>query len=234
MDRSDLDLILLLSSSSASLERAPGDKDNWIERAGGQLPPYVRKLARGIMKSGKTMSQAIAIAISRIKKWAVGGDDVDADTVAKSVKALAEWTALKAKNAAGKIVKASSSDGDYLFLSNIGSFNTDLVRRAWTAHYRLNRPKLDDGYVSDSGYISELWTDHLIIENYDGETRYEKVPYSISGADVVFGEPQRVERSWVPVNDDLSLNEQKLLSAVLKMSAPSKHLERVRTLAQRG
>lgn len=81
-------------SSSASLDESPNK--NWVENNGG-LPPYVRKIARGIMKSGKTKSQAIAIAISRIKKWAAGGDDVDPDTRAQAAKALAQWEALKAK-----------------------------------------------------------------------------------------------------------------------------------------
>jgi hypothetical protein len=91
---SESDYKFIALSSSASLDESP--KHNWVEDAGG-LPPYVRKLARGIMKSGKTKSQAIAIAISRIKKWAAGGDDVDADTRAKAAKALAQWEALKAK-----------------------------------------------------------------------------------------------------------------------------------------
>ena len=96
MKSEDYELIIELSSS-ASLAEKPGNDDNWIEKKGGNLPPYVRKVARGIMKSGKTKSQAIAIAISRIKKWAAGGDNVDADTKAKAAKALAEWEALKAK-----------------------------------------------------------------------------------------------------------------------------------------
>ncbi len=94
---SDYRLVLELASSSASLDESPNT--NWVESSGG-LPPYVRKLARGIMKSGKTKSQAIAIAISRIKKWAAGGGDVDADTRAKAAKALAQWESLTAKNAA--------------------------------------------------------------------------------------------------------------------------------------
>jgi len=96
MEYKDYDLIVSLSSS-ASLDESP--KHNWVEDSGG-LPPYVRKLARGIMRSGKTKSQAIAIAISQIKRWAAGGEDVDADTRAKAAKALAQWTALKAKNTA--------------------------------------------------------------------------------------------------------------------------------------
>ncbi len=103
----DQELILKLSSS-ASLADAPGDQDNWIERTGpggrgGELPPYVRKLARGIMKSGKSKAHAIAIAISRIKRWAAGGEDVDPDTRAKAAAALAEWEALKAKSHSVKL-----------------------------------------------------------------------------------------------------------------------------------
>lgn len=94
MNSEDYELIAL--SSSASLAEVPGD-NNWIEKKGGNLPPYVRKVARGIMKSGKTKSQAIAIAISRIKRWAAGGDNVDPDTRAKAIAALAAWEALKAK-----------------------------------------------------------------------------------------------------------------------------------------
>lgn len=94
MNVDDYELVIQLSSS-ASLDESPNS--NWVEDGGG-LPPYVRKLARGIMKSGKTKSQAIAIAISRVKKWAAGGDDVDADTRAKAAKAAAQWAALKAKN----------------------------------------------------------------------------------------------------------------------------------------
>lgn len=84
--------------SSASLDRSPGK--NWIENVGGELPAYIRELARSIEKSGKTLEQAIPIAISRVKVWAAGGGGVSAQTQAKAAKALAEWTALKGKNKA--------------------------------------------------------------------------------------------------------------------------------------
>ena len=84
------DIIAL--GSSASLDRSP--KKNWVENA-GELPAYVREVARSIEKTGKTLSQAIAIAISRIKKWAATGKG---EVKAKAIKALAEWEALKAKN----------------------------------------------------------------------------------------------------------------------------------------
>lgn len=212
MDRQDASLIVLLSTSSASLADKPGNDDNWIERAGGELPPYVRKIARAIMKSGKSKSQAIAIAISRMKKWAAGGEDVDADTRAKAAKALASWEALKAKNAAKKLVKAARADGSsYLMLSNLGSFNTDLVRRAWSAH---SRPHHDGPYeVSAYSYITELWTDHIIVEReYDGDRpRYVRVNYSVVGDDVIFGDEVEVKHAWIEADEQLTLDEVRLL-----------------------
>ena len=69
---------------------------NWVEQEGG-LPAYIEKVAIGIMKgTGKSRSDAIKIAISRIKVWATG-KGVNADTQARAVAALAEWQALRAK-----------------------------------------------------------------------------------------------------------------------------------------
>lgn len=113
---------ILTLGSSASLDRSP--KKNWVENA-GNLPPYVREVARSIEKTGKTLEQAIAIAISRIKKWAVSGDG---EVKAKAQKALAQWEALKAKNKAKKkgkgTVKASAlarvrDEAIYLELSRV-------------------------------------------------------------------------------------------------------------------
>ena len=80
---------------------------NWIARLGG-LPAYVQNIAKGVMKSGKTESQAIQIAIGTIKRWARGGGKVSPEVRAAAAKALAEWEALRAKNAAKKVVKAAS------------------------------------------------------------------------------------------------------------------------------
>ena len=236
MDRNDASLILLLASSSASLADAPGDQDNWIERTGpggrkGELPAYVRKLARGIMKSGKTKSQAIAIAISRIKVWAGGGDDVDADTRAKAAKALAEWEALKAKNAAKQVVKASRNDGsEYLLLSQVGSFNTELVRRSWDAHERERRQAFEAAHPASRdlsapaslmypySWIRELWTDYLVVEveSSDGLC-FQKVPYTVAGTEVTFADPVPIQQQWVELPDDeeLSVLEKSLLADVL-------------------
>lgn len=90
-----------MSHSSAThrpLERAPGNRDNWVEKSGG-LPRYIERIAKHIRSdSGLSTSRAIASAISQVKKWARGGDDVSAATRAKAAKAVAQWSALKAKN----------------------------------------------------------------------------------------------------------------------------------------
>lgn len=233
LDNQDEQLAVLLATSSASLADAPGDQDNWIERAGpggrkGQLPRYVRKIARAIMKTGKSKSQAIAIAISRIKRWAAGGEDVNADTRAKAAAALAQWEALKAKNAAKKVVKASHLDGStYLILSDTSSFNTDIVRRAWSnyqeacrdAEHAVARTLPAYGVAPakasfDWGYVDELWTDHIVVAYDSGQTY--KVSYSV-GPDnsVSFGAPVAVRREWVEVDDDDLTTEEALLLADL-------------------
>ena len=81
---------------------------NWVARGGG-LPAYIQHIAHDIMEKGdKTESQAIAIAISQVKKWAAGVGDVDAGTRAAAQKALDEWEALKAKSKGKKAVNASA------------------------------------------------------------------------------------------------------------------------------
>jgi hypothetical protein len=74
---------------------------NWIARLGG-LPAYIQNVAKGILKRGKTESQAIQMAIGVIKNWASGRGKVSPEVRAAAAKALAQWEALKAKNAAKK------------------------------------------------------------------------------------------------------------------------------------
>ena len=226
LDTSDYDLIRLSMvelTSSASLDRSP--KKNWVENA-GQLPPYVRKLARAIEKNGHSLSSAISIAISRVKAWAAGGDDVDADTSAKAAKALAQWEALKAKNAAKQVTKLSREDGsEYLMLSNISSFNTEVVRRTWDAYqraareaYQLANPGTNRDYDAvPYTWIRELWTDFIIIESEGARAPgYLKVPYTVDSNNVVtFGEPETVEMVWKDSNGELSITEKTLLKDIL-------------------
>ncbi|WNN94988.1 hypothetical protein SEA_MAGRITTE_11 [Microbacterium phage Magritte] len=220
LDYDDKDL-LVLATSSASLDESP--KENWVERGGG-LPPYVRKLARAIMKTGKSKSQAIAIAISRIKKWAAGGDDVNADTRAKAAAALAKWEKLKAKNKAGQVklsVHEDTGEG-YLMLTatSAKSFNVDNVRRAWDGlqSSRRRSSAVPDAY--SYSWIRELWTDHIIVENETKNgVRFEKIPYEVDGREVIFGDPVQVEQAWresedtaVKLTDELTENESELLA----------------------
>lgn len=130
--------------SSASLDRSP--KSNWVENS-GELPAYVREIARSIEKTGKTLSSAISIAISRIKVWAAGGDDVSAKTQAKASKALAEWTALKAKN------KSRSKGSDSVKATWVDLLDADSETVILTAiEDRYIRLALEDGY--DPGAVA--------------------------------------------------------------------------------
>lgn len=216
--------LLVLATSSASLDESP--KENWVERGGG-LPPYVRKLARAIMKTGKSKSQAIAIAISRIKKWAAGGDGVDADTKAKAAAALAKWEKLKASNKAGKVALTDYPDreGKYLMLTATKSFNTAQVRTAYEGIQAAERRARGSKEPYSYSWIRELWTDHIIVENESEGTRgvtFQKIPYVVENGEVLFGDPVQVEQAWresedtaVKLTDELTENESGLLADLI-------------------
>jgi hypothetical protein len=102
---------LIVAFAGCSLDDSPGS--NWVEGVGG-LPTYICEIARAIKRTGKTTSEAISIAVSRVKVWA-SGKGVDKDTQAKAAKAVAEWEAKKAKShakSAGKKVAASAVTSD--------------------------------------------------------------------------------------------------------------------------
>lgn len=81
------------------LDRSP--KKNWVENSGG-LPDYIERVAKHIhYEGGKSISQAISMAISQVKKWAVQGK-------AEAQKAIAQWEKLKASNKARQAVKLSA------------------------------------------------------------------------------------------------------------------------------
>lgn len=228
MDSNDTELLVLLAAAGpCSLDESP--KKNWVERSGG-LPNYICHIAKGVMKSGKSRSQAIAIAVSRVKKWAAGGDDVDADTRAKAAKAVAQWEKLKTKNAAKKLSLAMRDDySEYILLSNISSFNTETVRRAWETREREQRQAYEAAHPSSRDiaapssalypyrWIRELWTDFIIVEcEFRDGMAYQKIPYTVSGNDVTFGEPDPVVQKWVEApNDELNSIERRLLADVL-------------------
>lgn len=256
LDQHDTDLVVFLAGAGGagcSLDSSP--KKNWVERGGG-LPNYICRIARAVMRSGKSKSSAIAIAVSRTKKWAAGGDDVDADTRAKAAKAVAQWEALKAKNKAKKVVKASrqGDDAEYLMLSNIGSFNTEMVRRAWDAEERVRRHAYeaehedarDIAAPSSTLYpyrwVRELWSDFIIVESETerAQSAFLKIPYTVVGGKVVFGEPDTVEQVWQEIeddgldDDDINEIERALLQDVLVLSASHKsYLEIIQGIAQK-
>ena len=121
----------MIALVGCSLDRSPGK--NWVENS-GSLPDYICRIARAIHRSGHPISQSIAIAVSRVKKWAAGLDDVDADTRAKAAAAVAQWEALKAKNKAKTVAKkagnAAKGDGgrDRDRVRATGETMTDLDR----------------------------------------------------------------------------------------------------------
>lgn len=79
-------------------------KKNWVENEGG-LPKYIEDIALALIRGGKKRETAIQIAISRVKRWAAGGDDVKPDTRAKAEAAVAQWEKMKASAAAKRAAK---------------------------------------------------------------------------------------------------------------------------------
>lgn len=97
---------MVKSSVYPDLDRS--SRKNWVESAGG-LPSYIERIAKHIhYEGGKDISTAISMAISQVKRWAAGGGGVSAKTQALAAKALAQWEALKGKNAAKQAVKMSA------------------------------------------------------------------------------------------------------------------------------
>jgi len=218
-DAKDYDLILFLAGGSpCSLATTP-EKDNWVDHKGG-LPNYICRIARAVKRSGRSTSQSIAIAVSRVKRWAAGAGDVTAKTRAKAAKAVAEWEKLKMSRTKDELVMLTSRrDGENMIaLSRISNFNTSVVYEAWE---QVEKDRMDvyldlnphlkyvdyDGYPVGirTSWIVELWIRHIIVEVFFssvGETRFLKIPYEVSGSTVDFGDPEEVEKTFVPVGDD--------------------------------
>jgi len=76
--------------------------------AGMQLPAYIQNVRDGLMKSGKSESQATQMAIGIVRNWAEGhdghGNKVSAEVQAAATKAIAEYEADRAR------AKATRSD----------------------------------------------------------------------------------------------------------------------------
>lgn len=72
-----------------------GPGPNWVTRAHG-LPLYIRAIARAQLRAGVSESDAIALAVGIVRRWARGAGDVTEPTRARARAALAEWDAKKA------------------------------------------------------------------------------------------------------------------------------------------
>ena len=103
--------------------KAPGpctlnrsSRHNWVEDEGG-LPNYICQVASAIVRSGKTIDQAVPIAIATMARWAVGGGGVSDAVKARAAAALAEFeakaAAAKAKGVAGVETDFDLSVADY-------------------------------------------------------------------------------------------------------------------------
>lgn len=210
--RDELDLIV--EFAGCSLDESPGS--NWVQRAGG-LPDYICRIAKAIKKTGKTTSQAIAIAVSRVKVWA-SGKGVDHDTQAKASEALAAWEKLRATSHAKTAAKAATASlsrsrpADVLALANT-SYNVDSVRQAWQKNGldgNAARPLDPDGDGDDDGpavpswnrpWIKEMWSDFLIVECDDGDLF--KISFDVDDNGVVdFDDPIPVKTQYVAINSD--------------------------------
>lgn len=223
--RDEIDLIAALAG--CSLDEKPGS--NWVQDAGG-LPEYICEIARAIKRTGKTTSQAISIAVSRVKKWAAGVG-VDKKTQAKAAAAVAEWEKLKGKSkakSAAKDVKAShlsTVEAEVLLLAKTTEYNVDIVRDAFrkrtqdarNAWYQAN-PYNGAGQAPSYMYVRELWTTFLIaqgdMDEGNGKGMY-KIPYTVDAKlNVDFGEPERVTTQYVSIPaddlDDTSLDDKTL------------------------
>ncbi len=73
-----------------------GSGDLW-NTDGLELPHYIRNVARGIMRTGKSKSRSIAMAVAAVKRWKRGGDDVSPEVQAAATKAVAQLNAARAK-----------------------------------------------------------------------------------------------------------------------------------------
>lgn len=79
----------------------PGGKQNWLDKVGG-LPKYIREVAHALLRKGWTKQRAIATAVTRMKVWAAGGENVSPKVQAAAAAALAEW---ESKRGASHVMK---------------------------------------------------------------------------------------------------------------------------------
>ena len=118
--------------------RGKGGK-NWItaDKRGnrGQMPAYIQNVRNAIMRDGRDIGTATAIAISRIRKWARGGGGVSPEVKAAAQKALAEFAAMRGRAAAKRArrdVREADVDADLLEFA-VGCALESLDTQPWRA-----------------------------------------------------------------------------------------------------
>lgn len=84
------------SLAKASTPEPLGRKNLWHIK-GLMLPAYIQHIAHALIGAGHTESDAIAIAVGVVKRWAAGGGKVDPGTRAAAAKALGEWEKARAE-----------------------------------------------------------------------------------------------------------------------------------------
>lgn len=127
LESSDEALVLYLAR--CTLAKKAG-RNNWVEEeAVDGLPEYICRIARAIHRDGShSVSQSIAIAVSRVKAWARGADGVTAKTRIKAAKAVAEW---EKKKAAAKLDNKVKASAHILDVSNLDtSLTTEQLEKA--------------------------------------------------------------------------------------------------------
>lgn len=199
------DEALVLYLARCTLARKPG-KQNWLEeKAVDGLPEYICRIARAIHRDGShSISESIAIAVSRAKAWAAGGGNVTAATSAKAAKAVAEWEAKKKAAKLDNKVKLSTT----LNLAN--SYSIDNIRNAYSSN----------SISGEYRYVREMWSDHLIVtvETERGDmVKFVKVPYSVDKQGVpTFGSEVEVKQAFVELaNASTALTDKQLELATL-------------------
>jgi hypothetical protein len=103
----DLDIVLAADSMAKASTPEPFSKNPLWHKKPLHLPFYVQHVAHKLLAQGHSESEAIAMAIAIIKKWAQkkpsGGEkSVHSDTQAAAAKAVAEWNADKQAVHGGK------------------------------------------------------------------------------------------------------------------------------------
>lgn len=208
LSQDDLNMIAL---AGCTLEKVPGNQ-NWVDSGGG-LPDYICRIAKALVRSGKSVSSAIAIAVSRCKVWASGGGDVDADTRGKAAAAIAQWEKLKSKS--GKKTKLSNQEENIL---NLTAFNLSDVSKAYQDHTsskrrEWNKTHRTSEYYSDYvnpypyRYVKEVWSNYLIVQDESSSSSLSKVSFKANkDGSFVFEDEIPVKQNYVVIKDTTELS----------------------------